>query len=348
LLLTRARLEAQAVWRDRLWSQVVYDHEVFTGSGLRGLSYRAAREIGTQTWLDADRTISRHRDAEWRHSLYRAWVRLEDDRYEITLGRQRIPLGRGRLWNPIDLFNPIPPLAIEGDQRIGQDAMRARLRLARGLWLEGIWSPQDDPDEHRSAVRLELSRTEIDLALMVGAFERDWVFGGDFAANLKGAAVRGEATFTDLESGGRIWQVVAGADYTFDVGSGLYALVEHLYNENRIDRGALLSLPPGLSVAAGTALVAVAQGSALNRITTFARNQTGAQLGYDLTPLLRLDGLWLYDWDGPSVAFVPALTWAARADLEVAVAGQLFWGEDERSDYGDQPALLILRLEAFF
>lgn len=348
LSLTRARAAAQAVWKDRVYAEVVYDHEVYTGSGLRGLSYRVAQAIGTQTWLDADRVYSRHRDAEWRHALYRAWVRFESERFELTLGRQRIPLGVGRLWNPVDLFNPIFPLAIEGDQRIGQDAIRARFRLVRGLWLEGIWSPQDDPDEHRGAVRLAFSRTTADAALMVGRFRRDWVFGADFTADVKGATVRAEATYTDLETGGRIWQVVSGVDYTFSVGSGLYALVEHLYNENRVDAETFARLPPGLSPDEGVRLVAAVESRFFDRITTLGRNQTAFDLGYDLTPLLRLDLAWLYDWHGPSVAFVPSLSWSAKDNLEVALSGQLFYGRHARTEYGDRPAILILRVNAFF
>ncbi|MFB3099474.1 MAG: hypothetical protein ACE1ZX_05510, partial [Acidimicrobiia bacterium] len=75
--------------------------------------------------------------------LYRGWVRYEGRSFDVTLGRQRIPLGRARLWNPTDLFNPIFPLAIEGDQRIGQDAVVARWEPLDEIWLVGLWSPQD-------------------------------------------------------------------------------------------------------------------------------------------------------------------------------------------------------------
>lgn len=348
LWLLRGRVIAEAAWRDRLSGQVIYDNEVRTGSALRALPFQVGKTAGTDTWLDADRFISDHRDGNWRHLLYRAWVRYEDDRVDLTVGRQRIPLGRARLWNPADLFNPIPPLAIEGDQRIGQDAVRLRLRLARGLWTEAIYSPQDDPDESRAAIRLELGRTALDAAGMIGRIERDWVFGADFAANLGDAAVRGEATFTDLDAGGRIWQVVGSIDYTFDVGSGLYALAEHLYNENLVDPAAALELPPPPSVEAGLRALARFSEEARNRITTFARHQTGFQLAYDVNPLLRANLLWIYDWNGPSAAFFPTLSYALRPDLEVGIGAQLFLGPRGRSEYGDRSPLVLLQVDAFF
>jgi hypothetical protein len=346
LLLTRARIEAEAVWRDRVYAEFVYDNEVFTGSALNGLQFAVAEEIGTQTWFKWDWIISDHDDAVWRHLIYRAWLRLEGERYEVTVGRQRIPLGRGRFWNPIDLFNPIFPLAVEGDQRIGVDSLRARYRPLRGLWVEGIWAPQDDPDDQKAALRMEFSRAELDAAITVGSFASDWVFGADFAANLRGAAVRGEATFTNPDRGDRFWQIVAGADYTFSLGSGLYAAIEHLYNENRVS--AEVTLPIGVPVDTGTALIAAAQISSLTRITTITLHQTGVMFGYDLTPLVRFDFACLYDWSGPSTAIVPSLTWSALDNLELSISGQLFYGPDGRSDYGSESPLLILRGDLYF
>lgn len=348
LLLSRARLDLQAAWGDRLAGQISYDLEAFSGTGLDSLGFQLADAIGLRTWLDADRPISDHEAAQTRHLLYRGWIRYQGDRLDLTVGRQRIPLGRGRLWNPSDLFNPILPLAIEADQRIGQDAARLRWRFAPDLHVTGIWSPQDDPDDHRGALRVELQRPAIDAAVFAGRFRRDWAFGADFARNLGDAAIRGEATFTDLETGGRVWQVVASIDTTLSLGSGLYLLVEHFFNENTRRPTDLSLLPPFPSIRAGVQQLVAAQAPSRDRIVTIVRHQTGMQLGYDLTPLLRADLLAIYDWDGPSAAVVPQLRWAARADLDLALGVQLFVGRDGRSEYGDRPALLIAQLDFYF
>ena len=348
LLLVRNRVTAQGAVGDRLFGKVAYDTELRTGSALNSLGFEVANEIGTQTWLDADRVFHEAPDAHMRHALYRAWLRYEGDQWDLTLGRQRIALGRGRLWNPTDLFNPIFPLAVEGDQRIGQDAAVGRLRLGRTLRLVGIWSPKDDPDLHRAALRFEVQRREIDAALMVGRFQQDWVFGGDFALSFRGAAIRGEATFTDLDLGDRIWQVVGSVDYSFPLGTGLYVLVEHLFNENLVDPGAFAALPPGAGRRAALETFVQSQTLFLNRITTVVRNQTGFQVGYDLTPILRSDLLVLYDWDGPCTAIVPAITYQWLQDVEFSLAAQFFVGRDERTEYGDRTTLLILQVDAYF
>ncbi len=348
LLLERARVNGQAVWRDRWFAQLTYDAEARVGSFLDTVAFDVADELGNRTWLDLDHTLSSHDDGDLRHALYRGFVRYESERAEVALGRQRIPLGRARLWNPIDLFNPIPPLAVEGDQRIGQDALRARFRLAEGVWAGGIWSPQDDPDAHRGALRLEVSRTEFDAALLGGRFGRDWVLGADGAVNLGGAAGRFEATWSDLERGPRIWQVVASVDYTFPLGSGLYGLLEHFYNENLIEGDAIPRAALALPREALLDLLADAQAPLLDRLATRVRHQTGAQVGYDLTPLVRGDFLVLYDWRGASAALAPIVSWSARRDVTLALGARLYLGSDPDGEYAGEANLVFASLDYYF
>lgn len=351
-LLTRASIEAEGTYGGWLAGQLVYDNEWRTGSGLDALSFDIGKRLGNDTWLDADHTISDRDNLYWRHQIYRAWLRYQGERFDLTIGRQRIALGRGRLWNPTDLFNPIPALAIEGGQRIGQDAAVARVRLQPDLWGVLLWSPQDDPDEHRIATRLEWSSTAIDAALMLARIQRDYTAGADFAANLGDAAVRGEATFTDLKAGGRIWQAVASVDYTFSIGTGLYLLVEHFYNENLVPEFSVGAVPPGTPEEAGLSALlaspAIREIVNTTRLTSRVRHRTGVSTGYDVTPLLRADLLWIHDWNGPSEAFVPTLRYQVTSDLELSLGAQLFLGQGSDSEYGDVSNLLFIQFDAYF
>ncbi|MEE9282211.1 MAG: hypothetical protein V3V67_18750 [Myxococcota bacterium] len=347
-LLERARVSLEGTYGDRISGRITYDHEFFTGSALDSLVFQLGKTVGLQTWFDADRVVSDHVDGFWRHLLYRAWVRYAGDRVEVTLGRQRIALGRGRLWNPTDLFNPIPALAIEPGQRIGQDAALVRLRLTPDLEGVGIWSPQDDPDDHRAALRLEYSAIELDAAVMAGRIGRDWVFGADFARNLLGAAVRGEATYTHLRAGGRIWQVVGSVDYTFGVGTGLYTLVEHFFNEDLVRRTDLALLVGSTSLDQLRAALTDPEVSAISRLPAIVRNKTAFQVSYELMPFLSAGLLWIHDWSGPSEAIVPSLVYSPRSDLEISLSTQLFVGSDDDSEYAGVPGILIFQINWFF
>ena len=359
LLLNRTRLTAEAAWRDRFSAQLSYDHEARTGSGLDSLGFALGDLVGTGTGFDLDRTYSRHDNVDARHQIYRAWARYEGERLTLTLGRQRIALGRTRLWNPTDLFNPIFPLQIEGTQRIGQDALVARWKLAEELWTEVIWAPQRDADESRVAGRVEWIAQAWEGSLMLGRFERDYLIGGDFARNLGDAAMRLEASFTDLAAGGRIWQAVASLDYTFPVGNGVYALIEHLYNENRgFDFGnqvltALPALPPQTLEQRLKLVESLIETPgfqvALDRFPTQrALHLTGFQFSYEMTSLISGSLLVLADWDGPSTAIFPALTYVPWDDVEVTLGTQLFVGPSDRSEFGDAANVVFLQLDLYF
>ena len=57
-------------------------------------------------------------------SIYRAYINYTGDKHMLTLGLQRVPFGVGRIWNPIDVFNPIDITAVETDERKGTEALR--------------------------------------------------------------------------------------------------------------------------------------------------------------------------------------------------------------------------------
>ncbi len=348
---TRLRLDLQARYRERFSGQISYDNEVFTGTGRKSLAFALADQRGFDTWIDLDRTISDTHNATWQHLLYRGWARYEGDDFEVTVGRQRIALGRARLWNPTDLFNPIPPLAIEGDQRIGVDSVVARARISGDLWASAIVAPQDRDDLYRSALRLELSRRSLDAALMFGRIETDSVVGFDFATNLGDAALRGEGTWSFHEHGGHTTQLVGSIDHTFGLGTGLYVLLEHFYNGNNVSRDALratLEALPPLTPDQGVRLLTQDGVIPSSQLVTVSHNQTALNLGYDLTPLLRLDLLWIHDWEGPSEAFFPLLTWSALQSADLSLGAQFFGGGDEEGNYGGLDPVYFVRVDVYF
>lgn len=341
---TRARIDLEGRYGAHFSGQLVYDNELFLGNGRDSLAFRAAEQLGAPTFLDLDQTIVDSGDATWRHLLYRGWIRYQDDDFEVTLGRQRIALGRGRIWTPSDIFNLIPPLAVEADQRVGVDSLLARARLADGLWVEAIAAPERHDHHPRSALRVELAQRQIDLALMVAKLDRDYLVGADFATNVADAALRGEVTETWHQDGKQTLQAVLSLDYTFPFGTGVYALVEHFYNQNVVQHDAVTNL---LRADVGLALVAeILAGPP--QLLTFSRNQTGFELGYDLTPLLRADLLWIHDWNGPSDALAPSLTWSARSNLELSVGVQLFGGNAQTGQYGGLAPLWFARADVYF
>jgi hypothetical protein len=358
------------------WSAVaVYDHELRAGT-LDTFEAELSDSLASESFLGAEGVLERSDHVRWSHLLYRGFVLFESPHFEFTLGRQRIPWGVGRLWNPIDRFNAIPPLAVEGDQSPGVDAVSARWLPSGFTSVEAVFAPGGDWERRAYAMRLHGVARDVDYSLVAGVFERALTLGFDLAGNLGDAAARLEVVYSDPEgevrpvgSGRReelphFWQVVASIDNLFDLGTGVYVLVEHLYNGNALGfghgrAGVLLplfeetdavptTLPPGFPTPPGpyvTSTTSYRFGG--SRVISGARHQTGVQVGYDITPEIRGELLVLYDWNGTSAGFLPTLRYDPLDWVELTLGAQLFAGP-RRSQYGDAQPLGFLLAEAFF
>jgi len=353
--LTRFRAQLDAGFAEGLTGQLIYDFE--WRAGILDTLFSTAGEV-EDTFLGLERSVgeqtSRHAQV---HRVYRGWLRFERGPVQLTVGRQRIPWGVGRLWNPIDRFNAIGPLALEGDQSLGVDAVEARWSFSGFDSLQLVYAPGTRSADSRYATRYQAVIRDVDVGVMAGRFEEAFATGFDLAANLGDAAWRVEAVWTDpsrpveiegveIREVDPFWQIVASIDYNFDVGNGIYVLVEHLWNQNA------LGLPPNGRTGgllpyfeAGVPQNFAAFGS--SSVVSLVSHQTGFLAGYDLTTALRGQALVIWDWRGESSAIVPSLTFTGWNAVELTIGAQLFTGGG-RSQYGSQEPLGYVLVEWFF
>lgn len=362
--LTRLRLKFDARATRNFSATVVYDNEMLAGT-LDTFEAQLGSELGAPRFDELGQVIADGEHYEWRHGLYRGFLFFESQHLEVTLGRQRVPWGVGRLWNPIDRFNAIPPLAIQPDQTPGADAVKARWLFSGFTYLEAIYAVGEHSDDRAFAGRLHGVLRDVDYSLVAGVFEEAPTLGFDLAGNLFDAAGRLEGVWTNPTRTVRpfdsptaddlpaFWQIVASIDTNFDVGNGIYVLLEHLYNGNALGFGrgkAGSALGLFQERDAGPVRVVDVPSSDLfgsSRVVTSARNLTGAQLAYDFTPELRGSLLVLYDWEGSSASFFPSATYNPFAWLELILGAQFFAGS-HFSQFGESEPLGFLQAEIFF
>jgi hypothetical protein len=84
-----------------------------------------------------------------------------------------------------------------------------------------------------------------------------------------------------------------------------------------------------------------------SRVITSAENQTGALVGGEISPELRLELLSIYDWNGESAAFFPSLKYSPGGSLEFTAGVQTFVGA-RRSQYGNAETFVYLLADFFF
>jgi len=368
--LTRLRVQLDVDVHEGVSAVVIYDNEASYGV-FDTFEGQLGDNLGTDSFLGAEATLESGEHYTWRHELYRGYLKFENERFEVSIGRQRVAWGVGRLWTPIDRFSAVPPLSLQPDVTSGIDGIDARFNIDGFSYLQVVYAPGGSKREARYAGRLHGVLWDADLSLMGGVFEKAPTVGADFARNLGDAAVRFEVVYTDpkhkvFEIGSAkpkapddFWQVVASFDINLEIGTGVYVLSEYLYNGNALGfgkgkAGVLLPLFEATNEAPAPGLgdgpfVTGASGDAFgsSRVITLATHQLGFQLGYDLTPELRGDFVTIVDMNRGSATFFPNLAYSPLDSLEISLGVQLFTGP-RRSQYGASEPLVFLLTDWFF
>ena len=308
-----------------------YDHELRYGDLISSPDYQAVANLPEPTWIDAMDRISDGGRHDWRHSLHRGWLRLDAGNVQLTVGRQRIAWGTGRIWNPTDRFNPVDPTALEPDEKTGVDSLFAEYRYSGFGAVQFVSAPGKASHDvsRKLAFRVRDTFGETDVSMTAGKIGVERVLGGDVAANIFDGTFRVEAMQAWPKGGKAYAQASVGYDYTLsnDVfPDGLYLLAEYFYNGAP---GTAPNLEP------------------VDRLYSLARHAVGLSAGYDITPLWRVDGTVIWDANDNSRFFLPSLNWSAAENLDIILFALLFDGK-QASEFGRRNNLYALQLELFF
>jgi hypothetical protein len=174
----------------------------------------------------------------WEHELDRLAMSFSLPVVDITVGRQAVGWGLGRLWAPLDLFAPMSPTDLDREERRGVDALRLTLNLTASSYFEvvAVGGSEVDDDGEREvtwgasalAWLLRVERWGVDFLLTAGKVGRDRVIGAGLSGQLFGVTLRGEVTGTEDEEGDRWTRATVGVE--FGTPFNLTGIVEYHYN----------------------------------------------------------------------------------------------------------------------
>lgn len=275
--------------------------------------------------------------------IHRAYCLYTAGSLTATIGRQQVRFGTGRLWNPLDLMNPLDPTAIEGpDDQRGIDAVRCDWFFDGLTEVTAVWAPGRRNDsvseagagDHNYALRFKKIYGNFQPALLGGYISSRTAAGADLAVIVLGGILRGAVVAYYPEDGDPFYNSGGGYEYTFK--NSLSITAEYFYNSaslnsnDELQNEYLSSIQDGQDQDSSQMLS--------NRFITLNRHYSGTGLGYDLHPLVRADAYLIYDFEGRGLFASFSLKINLMENLNLtagAMAGHVFSGSDKKSDFED-------------
>ena len=332
-------LDLRLLYR-REWSgwELIADHSTIALGGDGFEFSEGNRGAVDQTPTDDER---RALELTWtldrgdRHRVYHRFDRLalryRGSNWNLTLGREAVSWGSGKVFNPMDLFAPFAPTTVDRDYKPGEDLAMLDRRLETGdLQFLAVFRRDVDGDReldegsYGAKWHHFFGDREIELAL--GRHFEDGVAALSYRQPLGGALLQGDWVVTRLdEENDTVHSLVMNLDYSFALaGKTTYVFAEYYRNGfgRNDDAVELESLPDAL-------IVRLQRGEVFNLMKDYG----AVGMTYQWHPLLTQDLLWLANLhDGSSLlqtnlAFEPG-------DNSRLEAGLTLTAGDRGEEYG--------------
>lgn len=287
-------------------------------------------------WLDLS-WISVNANNWFIHSMIdRAYVDYSSGKWQIRIGRQRINWGINMVWNPNDVFNTFSYFDFDYEERPGTDAVKIQYYTGATSSAELVYKVGVDAHHMALAGLYRFAKWDYDFQFISGWVGDDYIVGGGWSGDIKGAGFRGEVTQfiprSNVETPAEATVVSISTDYTFK--NSLYVHAGGLYNSNGIKGKA-----GGMDILFNPDMSA--------KQLSFARFELFGQVSFPFTPLLNGSFSGIYNPGDHSYYFGPAFTYSLQDNLELMLTGQLFFG-DEGTEFGDIGQLAFARIRWSF
>lgn len=269
------------------------------------------------------------------HSMIdRAYLDYSSGKWQIRAGRQRVNWGINLVWNPNDIFNTFSYFDFDYEERPGTDAIRIQYYTGATSSAELVYKPGHDQEHSVLAGLYRFSRWKTDFQFIGGQAGNDWVLGGGWSGDIRGAGFRGEFTHFEPQNDHSIRATVASAsaDYTFS--NSWYIHTSLLYNSN------------GKTGKAGGMDVLFNPNMSAKQLS-FARYSLFGQVSKLITPLFSGSFSGIVNPSDGSFYFGPAFTYSLLNNLELMLTGQLFFG-DEGTEFGEIGQIAFGRMKWSF
>ena len=347
-LVLRKRLELQAGWQ---LGALISSDRAFAGGTVPGSTVPLAdAPTARRRLVDFDPVLLTRGGLSLYHDLDLLAIKVSTSHADVTVGRQVLSWGSGRLWNPTDLLSPFAPTDVDREVRRGVDAVRVSIPLAATAQLEVLWLPLPELRDNGGVVRAQVNVRGFDIAPSVAKYVRDAVFGLDVTGDAGPLGVHAEAAWTaaldrnDQARRDEFLRAVTGVDVR--PANDLVLSAEYYFN--------------GWGAADPSGYLAVLRSARVLRGEVFGagRHYLGLTGSWMASGLLTVRGAAITNLFDPSLLIIPTLEYSAEQHVLVRAGGYLPLGRRSepdrttgnlvlRSDYGASPLGVFAQIEIY-
>jgi len=300
-------------------------NRLFTGDLVRLGSYYSGLIGEDQGFADMSWNVVEKQSFLLNTTVDRLWLDLHYNKFQITVGRQRINWGQTFVWNPNDIFNAYSFFDFDYVERPGSDAVRLQFFPSSSSAAE--LAVKIDRDNDVTAAGLyRFNRWGYDIQFLAGFVNgEDIVIGTGWSGAVGTVSFRGEASwfdpFEDFPGDESTVLITAGFDKIFKDNS--MAQVQFMYCNNPLELNNFNSFYSG---------------NLSSKDLAFSQFSAFGQYTWAVTPLLNLSlsAMWFPDLDGYFAG--PSLDYSLAENLDFSLIWQHFnavmSGEKSRINLG--------------
>ena len=276
-------------------------------------------------------------DSWFLHSaIDRAFIDYTLDKWQFTVGRQRINWGVNLVWNPNDIFNTFSYFDFDYEERPGTDGVKIQYYTGVTSSAQLVYKIGHNNDATAIAGMYRFLKGSTDFQVLGGWAGKDFVFGGGWSGDIKGGGFRGEVSYfhpTKKDNGSeQAFVASVSGDYTLK--NSLYLHTALLFNSN------------GKTGDAGGNRGIFNQDLSAKMLSLGMYNLFG-QISFPFTPLFSGNFAVIMNPLDQSSFLGPSLTYSIGNNLEIMINGQYFLGH-RGTEYGDYGKALYGRLKWSF
>jgi hypothetical protein len=305
------RLNFKAYLDDNISFAAELRNRLFTGDLVRLGKYYSGLIGADHGIVDMSWNVIEKQSFLLNTTVDRLWVDLHYDKFQATIGRQRINWGQTFVWNPNDIFNAYSFFDFDYVERPGSDAVRLQYFPSSSSAAE--FAVKVDAEKDVTAAGLyRFNKWGYDIQFLAGLVNsEDVVIGAGWSGSIGSISFRGEGSwfdrFEDFPGDKSTVLITTGFDKIFKDNS--MAQIQVMYCNNPLSLDNFNSFYSG---------------NLSSKDLAFSRFSAFGQFTWAVTPLLNLalSAMWFPDLDGYFAG--PSVDYSLAENLDFSLVWQHF------------------------